>query len=57
MRRDFRAIDSEEGKVTLEGQIVPIRNTFSYLGSTLQSNGDINKSVCHNINAGQFRGF
>ena len=54
MRCDFSGVESEEGKVSLEGQIVPHRDTFRYLGSMLQSNG-INKDVCLRIKAGWMR--
>jgi hypothetical protein len=45
----------EEGKVSLEGQIVPKMDTFRYLGSMLQSNGGIpsnDEDACHRIKAG-----
>jgi hypothetical protein len=35
----------EKGKVGLEGQIVPKRDTFRYLGSMVKSNCDIDKDV------------
>jgi hypothetical protein len=35
--------------VSLEGQIVPKRSPFQYLGSMLQSNGDIHIDGCHKI--------
>jgi hypothetical protein len=38
--------------VRLEGQIVPKRDTFRYLGSMLQSSGDIDEDVCHRIKVG-----
>ena len=44
-RCDFSGIGCEEGNVSLEGQIVPKRDTFSYLGSTHQSNGDIDEDA------------
>ena len=31
---------------------MPKRDTFRYLGSMLQSNGDIDEDVCHRIKAG-----
>ena len=52
MRCDFSGVDSEDEDVSLEGKIVPKRDTFRYLGSILQSNGDINEDVCHRIKAG-----
>jgi hypothetical protein len=51
MRCEFSGVGCEEGKVSLEGQIVPKRDTFRYLGSLLQSNGH-NENVCHRIRAG-----
>ena len=52
MRCDFSGVGGEDGDVSLEGQIVPKRDTFRYLGSMLQSNGDIDEDVCHRIKAG-----
>jgi hypothetical protein len=48
---DFSGVTCEDGDVSLEGQIVPKRDTFRCLGSMLQSNGDINEDVCHRIKA------
>ncbi|KAG2578064.1 hypothetical protein PVAP13_6NG184603, partial [Panicum virgatum] len=42
----------EEGDVSLEGQVVPKRDTFRYLGSMLQRDGDIDEDVSHRIKAG-----
>jgi len=39
----------EEGEVSLEGQVVPKKDTFRYLGSMLQKDGDIDVEVCHRI--------
>jgi len=36
----------------LEGQVVPRKGTFRYLGSMLQSDGDINEDISHRIRAG-----
>ena len=52
LRCDFSGVRCEDGDVSLEGQIVPKRDTFRYLGSMLQSNGDIDEDVCHRIKAG-----
>jgi hypothetical protein len=52
MRCDFSGVGCEDKEVSLEGQIVPKRDTFRYLGLMLQSNGDINEDVCHMIKAG-----
>ena len=52
MRCNFSGVGGEDGDVSLEGQLVPKRDTFRYLGSMLQSNGDIDEDVCHKIKAG-----
>jgi hypothetical protein len=49
---DFSATTQEEGDVRLDGQVVPKKDTFHYLGSMLQKNGDINKDVSNRIKAG-----
>ena len=36
-----------EGEVSLDGQVVPQKDTFRYLGSMLQKDGDINENVSH----------
>jgi hypothetical protein len=41
----------EEGDVRLDGQVVPKKDTFRYLGSMLQKNGDIDEDVSHKIKA------
>ncbi|KAG2597916.1 hypothetical protein PVAP13_5KG292149 [Panicum virgatum] len=51
MRCDFGATH-EEGDVSLEGQVVPKRDTFRYLGSMLQRDRDIDEDVSHRIKAG-----
>jgi hypothetical protein len=38
--------------VRLDGQVVPKKNTFRYLGSMLQKDGDIDEDVCHRIKVG-----
>ena len=48
---DFGATH-EEGDVSLEGQIVPKRDIFRYLGSMLQRDGDIDEDVSRRIKAG-----
>jgi hypothetical protein len=35
MRCDFGTITQEEGDVSLEGQLVPRKDTFRYLGSMM----------------------
>jgi hypothetical protein len=52
MRCDFGNATHEEGEVSLEGQVVPKKDTFCYLGSILQKDGDIDADVCHRIKAG-----
>ena len=42
----------EEGDVSLEGQVVTKKDTFWYLGSMLQRDGDINVDVSHRIKPG-----
>ncbi|KAG2552506.1 hypothetical protein PVAP13_9KG465426 [Panicum virgatum] len=51
MRCDFGATH-EEGDVSLEDQVVPKRDTFRYLGSMLQRDGNIDEDVSHRIKAG-----
>jgi hypothetical protein len=51
MRRDFGTTISEDGDVSLGGQVVP-KDTFRYLGSMLQRDGDIDEDVSHRIKAG-----
>ena len=38
--------------MSLEGQVVPKKDTFRYLGSMLQRDGDIDADVSHRIKAG-----
>jgi hypothetical protein len=52
MKCDFSAITQEEGNVRLDGQVVPKKDTFRYLGSMLQKNGDIDKDASHRIKVG-----
>jgi hypothetical protein len=49
---DFSATIQEEGDVRLDGQVVSKKDTFRYLGSMLQKNGDIDEDVSHRIKAG-----
>jgi hypothetical protein len=51
MKCDFSATTQEEGDVKLDGQVVPKKDTFHYLGSMLQKNGDIDEDVSHRIKA------
>ena len=52
MRCDFGTTTREEEDVSLEGQVVPRMDTFRYLGSMLQRDGDIDEDVSHRIKAG-----
>uniref|UniRef100_A0A8I7BIV4 Reverse transcriptase domain-containing protein n=1 Tax=Hordeum vulgare subsp. vulgare TaxID=112509 RepID=A0A8I7BIV4_HORVV len=52
MRCGFSATRHEDGEVSLGGQVVPARDTFRYLGSMLQKDGDIDEDVGHRIKAG-----
>jgi hypothetical protein len=52
MKCDFSATTQEEGDVRLDGQMVPMKDTFRYLGSMLQKNGDIDEDVSHRIKVG-----
>ena len=47
MRCDFGGVVQEEGDVSLEGQVVPKKDTFR-----LQRDGDIDADVSHRIKAG-----
>ena len=40
------------GDVSLDGQVVVQKDTFRYLESVLQKNGDIDEDVRHRISAG-----
>ena len=45
MRCDFGTTTREEEDVSLEGQVVPRKDTFRYLGSMLQRDGDIDEDL------------
>lgn len=51
MRCDFGTTINEDGDVSLGGQVVP-KDTFRYLGSMLQRDGDIDEDVSHRIKSG-----
>jgi hypothetical protein len=51
MKCDFGATTQEEGDVKLDGQVVPKKDTFRYLGSMLQKDGDIDEDLSHRIKA------
>lgn len=52
MKCGFSGVHSEDGVVNLDGQIVPKKDTFRYLGSMLQNDGGIDEDVSHRIRAG-----
>jgi hypothetical protein len=51
MKCDFSATTQEEGDVRLDGQVVLKKDTFRYMGSMLQKNGDIDEDVSHRMKA------
>jgi hypothetical protein len=51
MKCDFGATTQEDEDVRLNGQVVPKKVTFRYLGSMLQKDGDIDEDVSHRIKA------
>jgi hypothetical protein len=52
MKCDFSATTQEEEDLRLDGQVVPKKDTFCYLRSMLQKNGDIDEDVSHIIKVG-----
>jgi hypothetical protein len=52
MRCQFSGKNSDDGAVSLDGRVVPINDTFQYLRSMLQSEGEIDEDVSHRIRAG-----
>jgi hypothetical protein len=52
MRCQFSGENSDDGDVSLDGQVVPMNDTFRYLGSMLQSEGEIDEDISHRIRAG-----
>ena len=52
MMCDFSTTRHERGDVSLDGQVVVQKDTFRYLGSVLQKDGDIDEDVSHRISAG-----
>jgi hypothetical protein len=52
MKCDFSATTQKEGDVRLYGQVVPKKDTFRYLGSILQKDGDIDEDLSHRIKTG-----
>jgi hypothetical protein len=51
MKYDFSATRHEEMDVRLDVHEVPKKDTFHYLGSMLQNDGDIDEDVSHRIKA------
>jgi hypothetical protein len=51
MRCDFGTTISEDGDVSLGGHVVS-KDTFRYLGSMLQRDGDIDEYVSHRSKRG-----
>ena len=52
MMYDFSMTMHEAGDVSLDGQVVPQKDTFRYLESILQKDDDIDEDVRHRISAG-----
>ena len=52
MMCDFSATSHEGGDVSLDGQVVVQKDTFRYLGSVLQKDGDIDEDVRYRISTG-----
>jgi hypothetical protein len=48
----FQCYHTRGGDVRLDGQVVSKKDTFRYLRSMLQKDGDIDKDVSHKIKAG-----
>jgi hypothetical protein len=52
MRCQFSEENLDDGDVSLDGRVVPINDTFRYLGSILQNEGEVDEDVSHRIRAG-----
>jgi hypothetical protein len=52
MRCQFSEKNSDDGDVSLDGRVVPMNDIFQYLGSMLQSEGEIDEDVSHIIRVG-----
>jgi hypothetical protein len=52
MKCDFSATTQEKEDARLDGQVVPKKDTFRYLGSMFQKDGDIDEDVSHRIKVG-----
>jgi hypothetical protein len=55
MKCDFSATTQEEGDIRLDGQVVPKKDTFCYLGSMLQKNENIDEDVSYRIKVDQLK--
>jgi hypothetical protein len=49
---DFSATTQEEGDFRLDGQVVPKKDIFRYLGSMLQKDRNIDEDLSHRIKVG-----
>jgi hypothetical protein len=49
MRCQFSGDSPDGGDVRLDGQVVPVNDTFRYLRSMLQSDGGIEEDISHRI--------
>jgi hypothetical protein len=49
MRCQFGEENSDDRDVSLDGQVVPMNDTFRYLRTMLQSDGEIDEDVSHRI--------
>ncbi|XP_026396928.1 uncharacterized protein LOC113291632 [Papaver somniferum] len=52
LKCDFDGTGTDEGDLRLDGQIVTKKESFRYLGSMVQSNGNIDEDIRHRINSG-----
>jgi hypothetical protein len=52
MRCQFSGENSDDEDASLDGRVVPMNDTFRYLRSMLQSEGEIDEYVSHRIRAG-----
>ena len=52
MKCEFSGVRSEDGDITLAGQVVPKKDSFRYLGSMLKYDGEIDEDVSFRIRAG-----
>jgi hypothetical protein len=52
MRCQFSEENSDDGDVSLDGRVIHMNDTFRYLRSMFQSEGEIDEDVIHRIRAG-----